>query len=130
MKKQTKKKYLDVVDEIMKRAPKELSGENLFTTVHVFKDTKEVLSKALGEDFISEEKKQRFKNILDSGVLDEEQYHVKELNMEVVKKKELWVEQELLKYVERGELPKYVGKNINKTIRQRIKNERNSTENN
>jgi len=130
MKKGTKKKYLDVIEEIMKNAPPELSGENLFKIVHVWKDTKEVLTKALEEDGISEEKKQKFKNILDSGTLDEERYHVKEINMEVVKKKEEWVEQELLKYVERGELPKYVGKNINREIKQRIKNERNSTKSN
>jgi hypothetical protein len=130
MKKGTKKKYLDVLEEIMKKSPPELSGENLFKTVHVYENTKELLIKALGEDSISEEKKQKFKNILDSGTLDEEKYYQKELNLEVAKKKELWVEQELLKYVERGELPKYVGKNIIRTIKQRIKHEGTSTKSN
>lgn len=130
MKKGIKKRYEEVVTEIMKRAPKELSGENLFVTKHVYADTKKLLELSLGEESISSEKKEKFKNILDSGTLDEEQYYVKEINMEVAKKKEQWVEQELLKYVERGELPKYVGRNITRSIKQRIKNERNSTENN
>jgi len=130
MKKAVKRKYLEVLEEIMKNSPPELSGENLFRTVHVYANTKELLTKALGEDSISEEKKQKFKNILDSGTLDEEKYYQKELNLEIAKKKEEWVEQELLKYVERGELPKYVGKNITRTIKHRIKNERITTESN
>jgi hypothetical protein len=130
MKKAVKRKYLDVLEDIMKNSPPELSGDNLFKTVHAYESTKELLTKAILEDSITEEKKQKIKNILDSGTLDDERYYTKELNMEVARKKEEWVEQELLKYVERGELPKYVGKNITKTIRQRIKHEKSSTGNN
>lgn len=130
MKKGTKKKYLDVLEEIMKNSPPELSGKNLMKPVYAWESTKELLTKALGEDFISDEKKQKFKNILDSGTLDEEKYHSFELNIEVARKKEEWVEQELLKYVERGELPKYVGKNINREIKRRIKHEGTITKNN
>lgn len=130
MKKGVKKKYLDVVDEIMARAPEELKGNNLFKPVYAWENTKELLIKALDEDFISEEKKAKFKNILASGTLDDEKYHTMEVDYDKLKLKNDWVNQELLKYVERGELPKYVSKNINREIKQRIKNERISTESN
>jgi hypothetical protein len=130
MKKGVKKKYLDVLEEVMKRAPPELSGKNLLKPHYAWGNTKELLEKALLEDSISDEKKAKFKNILDSGTLDDEKYHTMEVDYDKLKLKNDWVNQELLKYVERGKLPKYVGKNINREIKQRIKNERITTESN
>lgn len=130
MKKSVKKKYLDVVEEIMARCPPELSGANLLKPHYAWENTKFLLEKSLLEDSVSDEKKQKVKNILASGTLDQEQYHTMILNEDVAKQKVIWVEQELLKYVERGELPKYVGKNINREIKQRIKHEAASTNSN
>lgn len=126
MKKQIKKAYIEVIEEIMKRCPEEYAYKNMVRKIHGYAETKKLLTYALEED-IDEKKKERFKNILDSGELDDPKYFYEEVDPILAKKKEEWVEQELLKYVERGELPKYVGKNINREIRQRIKNERNST---
>lgn len=97
-----KKKTIDKLKEITDSIPKELK-DNLMKKRLVMPVSKELLELALNEPDIAEEKKEKYRNLLNAGYLNEtEDYYDEDVAMKI----DQYVETEIMEAIKRKELPK------------------------
>lgn len=114
-----KKKTIDKLKEITDSIPKELK-DSLMKKRLVMPVAKELLELAINEPDISEEKKDKYRNLLKSGYLNEtEDYYDEEVAMQI----DRHVESEIMKALDRKELPKSNFLGLIKKLKQQAKNE-------
>lgn len=109
-----RKAHIKVMQAIYASVPKEYT-ENLMVEVDMYKETKEILRKAIGDPGVPEEQKKRYKNLLLSGHLD-----VVETveNEDIQNKIQAYIEGEIVKAVKEKRLPKTTFKELMKKGRK------------
>lgn len=113
-----KAEYMKVLKRIQDSVPEELLNQVTKKEV-IAEPIKEIISKAMVDPEVSQEIKDKFQMISDTGYLDRE----KDVeNVEVTRKIDEYIDNEIKKAIARGELPKgkkhrNMGKKINKLIK-------------
>jgi len=97
-----KKKHLKELERITASVPKELR-DNVVKEVEMAPTVKKVLRLALESDGIDEKKKNRIRNLLESGKLDKKIY---ETNEDIEKQINEHLDREIEKSIKLGRLPK------------------------
>lgn len=115
-----KKKHIKILTEINKTIPKEMTAR-IMKKIDRYAMQKEAMKLAISDDEFPEEKKEIYKNLLMSGnldIIDEEE------DVEVLKEIYNYLENEIKKKIELGELPESIlkEKTIKKTKQTHDKN--------
>jgi hypothetical protein len=113
-----KAEYIKVLQRIQDSIPTELLAQ-VTKRERIAQPVEEIIERALIDPEVSQETKERFQMVKDSGYLDRE---IDVENREVTRKIDQFIESEIEKAVKRGELPK--GKkfrNLDKKVKRIIK---------
>jgi translation elongation factor EF-1beta len=113
-----KPEHKKVLERIQNSIPKEWL-DNLTRKEPIAEPVKEIIERALVDDEVSEEVKEKFRLVKDSGYLDKE---IEVENGEITLKIDKYIDEEIEKAIKRGELPKgKKNRNVGKKIKRIIK---------
>lgn len=117
-----KKKHSELLRSIYNEVPQEYK-DSLMVTQEIYKEIKGVMQLAVNEEGFDPEKKEYYKNLLDSGQLDGLE---EVMSPEIAKKIDDFIDERVLAEVEKGNLPKVARTEIMKKIRkyQRTQNDK------
>lgn len=110
--KKLKPEHLKVLRRIQDSISKEWL-DNVVMKEEIAPTSKLIIKKALKDKEVSKEVKERLKNALDSGYLDQ---MIEVTNPEIEKKIDDYVMEEIEKAVKRGELPKKKVRSVKRTL--------------
>jgi hypothetical protein len=109
-----KKKHAELLRSIYNEVPQELK-DSLMVKQETYGELKGIMRIALDEEGYDEEKKEQYRNLLNSGTLDGLE---EVMSPEIAKKIDDFIDGRVLEEVEKGNLPKVARTEIMKKIRK------------